>query len=78
METQTRLSRHNKIILTENIIAEKYTYVQRVIYEVLCFDVAQGQMNRAHSEPRTHQRRFASLAYKHYITGGAHIYMELK
>ena len=33
-----------------------------VIYEALCFDVAQGQMNGAPNETRTHSCRFASLA----------------
>ena len=31
-----------------------------VIYEALCFDVAQGQMNGAPNETRTHSCRFAS------------------
>ena len=33
-----------------------------VIYKALCFDVAQGQMNGAPNETRTHSYRFASLA----------------
>ena len=33
-----------------------------VIYKALCFDVAQGRMNGAPSETRTHSGRFASLA----------------
>ena len=33
-----------------------------VIYEALCFDVAQGRMNGAPNETRTHSCRFASLA----------------
>ena len=32
-----------------------------VIHEALCFDVAQGQMNGAPNETRTHSCRFASL-----------------
>ena len=32
-----------------------------VIYEALCFDVAQGQMNGTPNETRTHLCRFASL-----------------
>ena len=32
-----------------------------VIYEALCFDVAQSQMNGAPNETRTHSWRFASL-----------------
>ena len=32
-----------------------------LIYEALCFDVAQGQMNGAPNETRTHSCRFASL-----------------
>ena len=34
-----------------------------IIYEALCFDVAQGQMNGATNETQTHSSRFASLAY---------------
>ena len=33
-----------------------------VIYEALCFDVAQGRMNRAPNETRTHSCRFTSQA----------------
>ena len=33
-----------------------------VIYEALCFDAAQGRMNRAPNETRTHSCRFASQA----------------
>ena len=33
-----------------------------VIYKALCFVVAQGRMNGAPNETRTHSRRFASLA----------------
>ena len=33
-----------------------------VIYKALCFDVAQGRMNWAPNENRTHSCRFASLA----------------
>ena len=33
-----------------------------VIYKALCFDVAQGRMNGAPNETRTHTCRFASLA----------------
>ena len=32
-----------------------------VIYEALCFDVAQGRMNEALNETRTHSCGFASL-----------------
>ena len=32
-----------------------------VIYKALCFDVAQGRMNGAPNETRTHSCRFASL-----------------
>ena len=37
-----------------------------VIYEALCFDVAQGRMNGAPNETRTHSCRFASLACSVY------------
>ena len=33
-----------------------------VIYEAVCFDVAQDQMNGEPNETRTHSCRFASLA----------------
>ena len=33
-----------------------------VIYKDLCFDVAQGQMNGAPNETRTHSCRFSSPA----------------
>ena len=33
-----------------------------VIYKALCFDVAQGRMNGAPNETRTHSCRSASLA----------------
>ena len=33
-----------------------------VIYEALCFDVAQGRMNGAPNETRTHSCRFARLS----------------
>ena len=33
-----------------------------VIYKALCFDMAQGRMNGAPNETRTHSCRFASLA----------------
>ena len=35
---------------------------EEVIYKALCFDVAQGRMNGAPNETRTHSCRFASLA----------------
>ena len=37
-------------------------YYKVVIYKALCFDVAQGRMNGAPNETRTHSCRFASLA----------------
>ena len=40
-------------------ISEGYSVV---IYEALCFDVAQSQMNGAPNETRTHSGRFASQA----------------
>ena len=39
-----------------------YPKVYIVIYKALCFDVAQGRMNRASIETRTHSFRFASVA----------------
>ena len=34
----------------------------KIIYKALCFGVAQGQMNGAPNETRTHSCRFASLS----------------
>ena len=42
-----------------------------MIYEALCFNVAQGQMNGAPNENRTRSCRFASLTCNHYTTRGA-------
>ena len=39
-----------------------FTITQVVIYKALCFGVAQGRMNGAPNENRTHSCRFASLA----------------
>ena len=39
-----------------------YTDDQEVIYLAFCLDVAQGRMNGASDETRTHSRRFASQA----------------
>ena len=39
-----------------------YESDSKVIYKALCFDVAQGRMNGAPNETRTHSCRFASLA----------------
>ena len=43
------------------------TNEQIVIYEGLCFDLAQGRMNGVSNEIRTHSCRFAN----HYTTRGA-------
>ena len=40
--------------------AEQSAYL--VIYKALCFDMAQGRINGAPNETRTHSCRFASLA----------------
>ena len=45
-----------------NFIFDWFLYEVIVIYKALCFDVAQGQMNGAPNETRTHSCRFASLA----------------
>ena len=37
-------------------------YGTEVIYKALCFDVAQGRMNGAPNETRTHSCRSTSLA----------------
>ena len=37
-------------------------YICILIYKALCFDMAQGRMNGAPNETRTHSCRFASLA----------------
>ena len=47
------------------VLANRTIYVLEwvvVIYEALCFDVAQGRMNGVPNETRTHLCRFASLA----------------
>ena len=41
---------------------ELYIYIYIVIYEGLYFDLAQGQMNGAPNETRTHSCRFAPSA----------------
>ena len=41
---------------------EKIATLSSVIYEALCFDVAQGRLNGAPNENRTHSCRFASQA----------------
>ena len=42
-------------------LANHYTTRGALIYEGLYFDLAQGQMNGAPNETRTHSCRFASL-----------------
>ena len=45
------------------IAKKRYTqHSAKVIYKALCFDVAQGRINGAPNETRTHSCRFASLA----------------
>ena len=39
-----------------------FLVISYVIYKALCFDVAQGRMNGAPNETRTHPCRSASLA----------------
>ena len=39
-----------------------HTHTHILIYKALCFDMAQGRMNGAPIETRTHSCRFASLA----------------
>ena len=45
-----------------------YSDIVIVIYEALCFDVAQGRMNGAPNETRTHACRFASQACSYLPT----------
>ena len=47
--------------LTVRIELSVLAHLTVVIYEALCFDVAQGQMNGAPNETRTHSCRFTSL-----------------
>ena len=47
--------------LLDETYSKKHDEVNVAIYEALCFDVAQGQMNGAPNETRTHSCRFASL-----------------
>ena len=42
-----------------------------VIHEALCFDLAQGRMNGAPNESRTHSCRLLILLANHYTTRGA-------
>ena len=51
-----------KKILRLKMISGERKREGEVIYKALCFDVAQGQMNGAPNETRTHSCRFASLA----------------
>ena len=53
---RTKLNVKNKVIAI-NILA-----IAVVIYEALCFDVAQGRMNGVTNETWIHSCRFASLA----------------
>ena len=39
-----------------------YLTCGKIIYKALCFDMAQGRMNGAPNETRTHSCKFASLA----------------
>ena len=45
-----------------DIVAEHISHYDTVIYEALCFDVAQGRVNGAPNETRTHSCRFASTS----------------
>ena len=54
------LSHNYSIKSTKELIEILKTHI--VIYKALCFDVAQGRMNGAPNETRTHSCRFASLA----------------
>ena len=51
---------HTKIM--RSVCPTIYHNWKEVIYKALCFDVAQGRMNGAPNETRTHSCRFASLA----------------
>ena len=42
------------------LLANRYTTRGALIYEALCFDVAQGRINGAPNETRTHSCRFSS------------------
>ena len=39
-----------------------FTMLVKVLYEALCFDVAQGRINGALNKTRTHSCRFTSIA----------------
>ena len=49
------------LILITHTHTHTHTHTLIVIYEGLYFDLAQGQMNGAPNETRTHSCRFASL-----------------
>ena len=50
------------LILLNGLLFYAYTIWEYAIYNALCFDVAQGRMNGALNETRTHSCRSASLA----------------
>ena len=60
-ETQTHSCRLASLVC-KPLHHQRYPAKRIVIYEGLCFDVAQGRMNGAPNETRTHSGRFASLA----------------
>ena len=51
-------------MLSHEILTQSFGFclLHYVIYKALCFDVAQGRMNGAPNETRTHSCRSASLA----------------
>ena len=56
------LTNHNGYLPRLELLRSRYTHHKLlVIYKALCFDVAQGRMNGAPNETRTHSCRFASL-----------------
>ena len=50
------------VVIVIIVVVVMIVVIITVIYKALCFDVAQGQMNGAPNETRTHSCRFASLA----------------
>ena len=57
-----------------HVIVFKYM----VIYKVLCFDVAQGRMNRAPNATRTHSYRFAGQAWSLLLYPRCPVYLLLR
>ena len=61
-ENDSETSKYQYIYIIEIYKPNPAKHHSLVIYKALCFDVAQGRMNGAPNETRTHSCRFASQA----------------